>query len=255
MAMKLQGKSALVTGAGRGIGRAIALRLAREGADVTVNDINEQNAVAVAKEIESTGRRAQPVVADVTNTDQIEEMVNRHREMFGGLDILINNAGIVVVKSLFEHTVEDWERVLRIDLTSIYLCCRAAAPIMIAQKSGKIINTASMGGIRAQPLYAAYCAAKAGVISLTESLSKELIQHNIQVNAVCPGIIDTEMWVHVDREGSSVTGIPSYMESRVATVGMKRPGTPDEVAAMYAFLASSDADYITGEAFKIHGGV
>ena len=253
--MKLQGKMALVTGAGRGIGRAIALRLAHEGADVTLNDIDEKNATAVAYEIEALGRRAQVVIADVSDDMQTVALVKKHQDTFGKLDILINNAGIVIVKAMFDHTGADWDRILAINLKSIYFCSRAAAPVMIAQRQGKIVNTASMGGIRAQPIYAAYCASKAAVISLTQSLAKELVEHNIQVNAVCPGIIDTEMWVTVDRDGGAVTGDNAYMQSRLKGVGMKRAGTPDEVAALYAFLASSDADYITGEAFKIHGGV
>ena len=253
--MRLQDKMALVTGAGRGIGRAIALRLAREGADLTLNDINEQNVTAVAREVEALGRRAQVVIADVSDESQSAALVQQHQDAFGRLDILINNAGIVIVKAMFDHTSEDWDRILAINLKSIYFCSRAAAPVMIPQHQGKIVNTASMGGIRSQPIYSAYCASKAAVISLTQSLAKELVSHNIQVNAVCPGIIDTEMWVTVDRDGGAIVGDSDYMQSRLKGVGLKRAGTPDEVAAMYAFLASPDADYVTGEAFKIHGGV
>jgi len=255
MTMRLKDKSALVTGAGRGIGRAIALRLAREGAHVTINDVDGTNAAAVAREVNGLGRKSLVAVADVSKQAAVEAMVQQHVEMFGSLDILINNAGVVVVKAIFDHTEEDWDRLLAINVKSTYFCSRAAAPFMIAQRAGKIINTASMGAYRVQPIYVAYCASKAAVVNLTQSLSKELAPHNIQVNAVCPGIIDTEMWVQVDRDGSAVTGIENYMQSRVANVGLKRAAAPDEVAAMYAFLASPEADYITGEAFKIHGGV
>ena len=253
--MKLKGKSALVTGAGRGIGRAIAIRLAQEGANVTVNDVDEKNAAAVAREVSELGRRSLVAVADVSKQIAVELMVQQHVEAFDGLDILVNNAGVVVVRSMFDHTEEDWDRLLAINLKSIYFCSRAAASIMMAQRAGKIINTASMGAYRAQPIYAVYCASKAAVVNLTQSLSKELVPYNIQVNAVCPGIIDTEMWVQVNHDGSAVTGIENYMQSRVAGVGLKRAASPDEVAGMYVFLASADADYITGEAFKIHGGV
>lgn len=253
--MKLKGKSALVTGAGRGIGQAIALRLAQEGADVTVNDINAANATATAEAINGLGRRSLVVIADVSKQDAVEAMIHRHVETFSGLDILVNNAGTIVVKSMFDHTEEDWDRVLAINLKSMYFSSRAAAPVMMAQRAGKIINTASMGAYRVQPIYAAYCASKAAVVNLTQSLARELAPYNIQVNAVCPGIVDTEMWVQLNHNGSAVTGIENYMQSRVAAVGLKRAASPDEVAGMYAFLASPEADYITGEVFKIHGGV
>jgi len=253
--VKLKGKSALVTGAGRGIGRAIALRLAQEGANVTVNDIDAASADATATAVNGLGRRGLAAVADVSKQDAVEAMVQQHLAAFSGLDILVNNAGVVVVKSLFDHTEEDWDRLLAINLKSVYFCSRAAAPIMMAQRAGKIINTASMGAYRVQPIYAAYCASKAAVVNLTQSLAKELAPYNIQVNAVCPGIVDTDMWVQVNRNGGAVTGIENYMQSRIASIGLKRAASPDEVAAMYAFLASPDADYITGEVFKIHGGV
>lgn len=257
--MGLQGRSAVVTGAGRGIGRAVALRLAQEGASVTVNDVNAGNAAAVAAEVQELGRKAQAVVADISRQAEAERLIREHCDLFGGLDILVSNAGIMIVRPLFEHSGEDWDRILAINLKSVFYCARAAAPVMIGQKSGKIINTASMGAYVATPLYAAYCASKAGVISLTESLAKELAPHNVQVNAVCPGIIATEMWAQINQEAGAIAGLTKpneFMNARIdRAVALKRPGTPEDVAGVYAFLASSDADYITGQAYAVNGGM
>jgi meso-butanediol dehydrogenase / (S,S)-butanediol dehydrogenase / diacetyl reductase len=257
--MRLQGKTALVTGAGRGIGRAVALRLAQDGADLTINDIDPANAAAVAGEVRALGRKAQAVVADISREEKAESLIRQHGDFFGGLDILVNNAGIMIVRPLFENSEADWDRILAINLKSVYFCSRAAVPLMKAQKAGKIINTASMGAYIATPLYAAYCASKAAVLSLTESLAKELAAHNIQVNAVCPGIIATDMWAQINQEAGAISGLTQpneFMNTRVdRAVALKRPGTPDDVAGVYVFLASADADYITGQAYAVNGGM
>jgi len=257
--MRFEGKTALITGAARGIGRAVALRLAREGADVTVNDLNTASVEAVAAEVEALGRKALGVTADVTNSAAVEEMVARHQDAFGRLDILVNNAGIIIVKPMMENTEEDWDRIFAVNVKSIFFCSRAAAPIMMAQKSGKIINTASAASYLASPYQAAYCVTKAAVISLTQSLAKELAQHNIQVNSVCPGIIDTDMWAQIDREAGAMDGSTEpgqFMSERIERlVASGRPGSSDEVAAVFAFLASADADYVTGQSYGVDGGL
>jgi len=257
--MRLQGKTAVVTGAGRGIGRAVALRLAQDGADLTINDINPANAAAVVGEVQALGRKAQAVVADISREEEAQRLIRENGDFFGGLDILVNNAGIMIVRPLFEHSDADWDRILAINLKSVFFCSRAAVPLMTAQKSGKIINTASMGAYVATPLYAAYCASKAAVLSLTESLAKELAVHNIQVNAVCPGIIATDMWAQINQEAGAISGLTKpneFMNTRIdRAVALKRPGTPDDVAGVYVFLASSDADYITGQAYAVNGGM
>jgi meso-butanediol dehydrogenase / (S,S)-butanediol dehydrogenase / diacetyl reductase len=257
--MNFKARSALITGAGRGIGRAIAVRLAREGLDITVNDINANDATAVVHEIEALGRRGCAAVADVSKPAGAHGIVAQHHDTFGRLDVLVNNAGIMTVKTLFEHTEADWDRIFTINLKSQYFCMQAAVPIMVAQHFGKIINTCSMSAFFPSPQYASYEVSKAAVLSLTETVALELATHNIQVNCVCPGIIDTAMWDQITRQAQATTGAANpddYMKTRVETgVAMKRAGTPDEVAAMYAFLASSDSDYITGQAMRVNGGM
>jgi meso-butanediol dehydrogenase/(S,S)-butanediol dehydrogenase/diacetyl reductase len=257
--MDFKARNALVTGAGRGIGRAIALRLAREGLDITVNDVNADDAASVAREIDALGRRGCTAIADVSKAAGAHAIVEQHQDVFGRLDVLVNNAGIMIVRPVFEHTDADWDRILNINLKSQYFCMQAAAPLMIAQHFGKIINTCSMGAFFPSPQYASYAVSKAAVLSLTETVALELAPHGIQVNCVCPGIIDTAMWDQITRQAQATVGATKpddYMKARVESqVAMKRAGTPDEVAAMYAFLASSDSDYITGQAMRVNGGM
>lgn len=256
--MRFTAKSALVTGAGRGIGRAVALRLAQEDLDITVADIRGDAAEAVAAEVAALGRNSRAVVVDVASAEQLQNAVRGHAESFGRLDVLVNNAGIMIVKPLFEHTEADWDRIFAINFKSVFFGCQAAAPVMQAQKFGRIINTASMAAYISSPLYPAYSATKAAVVSLTESLAKTLAPH-IQVNAVCPGVIDTDMWDQIDRQAGSLMGMSKpkeWMNTRIErSVVMGRPGTPEEVAAVYAFLASDDAGYITGQAYGVNGGM
>lgn len=242
----LEGRRAIVTGAGRGIGRAIALSLARAGADVVVNSVTSANAEGVAEEVRMLGRRAVAVAADVSDWDAVGKMVSTAQSVLGGLEILINNAGVIRRGTLETMTLHDWHEVIAVNLTGTFYCCRAAAPLLKSGGWGRIINIASIAGkigdITSAPGYAS---AKAGVIALTKSLARELAPFGVTVNAVAPHAVETEMssqWSAQTR-AAIVSGIP---------VG--RLATPEEVAAAVTFLASPEAGFITGETLDVNGG-
>jgi NAD(P)-dependent dehydrogenase (short-subunit alcohol dehydrogenase family) len=247
--MKLDNKTAIVTGARRGIGRAIALALAREGANVTVADISQEDCQKVVTEIEKMGRKGLAVQCDVTATPQVEAMVQKTVAQFGRLDILVNDAGIIAYKPFLELSDEDWDRVISVNLKGQFLCARAAAREMIKHKWGRIINIASIssGGCGiAFPLIAHYTASKGGVMALTEALALELTSQGINVNAICPGAIDTDM-----TKGAKESG---QLEALLARIPIGRLGKPEEIASLAAFLASEEASYISGAAIVVDGG-
>ena len=256
----LERKVALVTGSGRGIGRAIALRLAREGASVAVADVDGDAARAIAKEVEGLGRPGQAFSCDVTRADQVEAMVANTVDDFGRLDILVNNAGILIIKPFQEMTEEEWDRIFAVNVKGIWLCTRAALPYLISSAPGsKVINAASMAGkspSRSGPL-AAYTATKHAVVGLTRSLALELAPHRINVNAYCPGVVDTPMWDQIDSYMSGQQQLPpgSVKERAVDRVPLGRLETPEDVANIVAFLASPESDYMTGQAINITGGM
>ncbi len=254
----LNGKVALVTGAGRGIGRAIALRLAREGAAVGVADIIEANAVAVAGEINKDIGRAMAMRVDVTDESQVEQMVTQTVNQLGRLDILVANAGIIQVSYLLDHELEDWNKLMAVNVTGVWLCCKYAAKPMIGQgPGGKIIIAASGAAKIASPRpHGAYTVSKHAVLGLTRSLAHELAKHKINVNAYCPGIVDTPMWEKIDREAGAMAGLkPGELKAQtVSTVPWGRIETPEDVANLVAFLASSESDYMTGQGININGG-
>ncbi len=274
--MSLEGKVAIVTGGGHGIGRGIALRLAKEGACVAVVDINAKTPREVAEEIEKIERQAIPIVADLTKNIEVENMVNTTIEEFGRIDILINNAGGVPGKgpereqfmSILETDEKDWDNTIQANLKTTFLCSKAVAKHMVAQKSGKIVNISSVGGITygtlggarttygPKPLIAAYGAAKAGILSFTRSLARELLPYHINVNAICPGLIDTPLSDRSSEELAKLQGITleEARERRISAIPWGRMGTPEDIAAVVAFLASSDADFITGEEIIVSGG-
>ncbi len=274
--MSLEGKVAIVTGGGHGIGRGIALRLAKEGACVAVVDINAKTPREVAEEIEKIERQAIPIVADLTKNIEVENMVNTTIEEFGRIDILINNAGGVPGKgpereqfmSILETDEKDWDNTIQANLKTTFLCAKAVARHMVAQKSGKIVNISSVGGITygtlrgarttygPKPLIAAYGAAKAGILSFTRSLARELLPYHINVNAICPGLIDTPLSDRSSEELAKLQGITleEARERRISAIPWGRMGTPEDIAAVVAFLASSDADFITGEEIIVSGG-
>lgn len=258
---ELDGQVAIVTGAGRGIGRATALRLAREGASVTVADINEENAKAVAEEVKSTTGTAHPMTVDVTDKTDTEQMVSETVERFGKLDILVNNAGIAIIASLMDTDEAAWDALMNVNAKGVLLCSQAAAQQMIAQgDGGRIINNASGAGKTAPgkstPL-GAYAATKHAVVALTKQFGLELSEHGILVNCVCPGIVDTSMWELIDREIAQLEGVPVGSVKARATdrIPVGRIQQPEDVANLIAFLASEDSNYITAQALNVSGGL
>ncbi|MDD9955649.1 MAG: glucose 1-dehydrogenase [Anaerolineaceae bacterium] len=257
----LEGQAAIVTGAGRGIGRAIALRLAREGVGVTIADVDGGNAAAVALEIEAAGGAALAQRTDVTQRDEVGTMVAATVGRFGRLDILVNNAGIGIIQPLLETDEASWQAQMDVNAKGTLLCTQAAARHMIAQgRGGRIINNASGAGKiapgAATPL-GAYAASKHAVVGLTRQFGAELARHQILVNCLCAGIVDTEMWALIDREIATLEGaeVGSVMQRAVDSIPLGRVQQPEDVANMVAFLASDDASYSTGQAFNVSGGM
>jgi 3-oxoacyl-[acyl-carrier protein] reductase len=241
--MSLDGRTALITGAARGIGFAIASRLAGEGARVTVVDIDGPGAQAAARRI---GHEAVAVTADVTGTTDVERAVQVPVERWGRLDIVVNNAGITGRSlPLWELTDDDWNRVIACDLTSVFLVSRAAVRIMLAAGRGRIINIASIAGKEGNPTLVPYSTAKAGVIGFTKALAKEVATRNIFVHAVAPAVIGTELVKQVSKE---------TLDYMVAKIPMGRVGTPEEVAALVAWLASDECSFSTGAVHDLSGG-
>jgi meso-butanediol dehydrogenase/(S,S)-butanediol dehydrogenase/diacetyl reductase len=247
----------LVTGAGQGIGRAIALRLAQDGANVAINDLALTNAQQVAAKVEAAGRRSLTLVADVSSEKQVTEMFDRLLATFGRLDILVNNAGIGTVRPILDFTEADWDREFDVNVKGVFLCARAAARQMTTQKGGKIINAASVAGIRAAKHIVPYCASKAAVILLTQGLALELASDGITVNAYAPGIIDTPMSANTNRALAQHQGLTTeeVIQQRLSKIPLGRLGEPDDIANIVAFLASDDSNYITGQCFPVGGGL
>lgn len=245
--MNLTGKAALVTGASRGIGREIALELARQGADVAVNFAgSEAKANEVVDEIKALGRDAFTIKCDVSNTIEVSEMVKATIERFGKLDILVNNAGITKDNLLMRMKEEEWDDVININLKGVFLTTKAVTRQMMKQREGRIINIASIVGVSGNPGQANYVAAKAGVIGLTKTTAKELATRNITVNAIAPGFITTDM---TDKLSEDVK------TEMLKQIPLARLGEPKDIAKITAFLASDDSSYITGQTFHVDGGM
>jgi NAD(P)-dependent dehydrogenase (short-subunit alcohol dehydrogenase family) len=255
--MRLLGRSAIITGAGRGIGKATALRFAREGADVLVPDLDAAASAKTAEEVAGLGRRGVAVQADVTRMDDIRRMVDLALREFGKIDILVNNAGITQVRDPLSLTEADWDRTLDVNAKAVFFVSQAVAREMVKRRSGVILSAASISGRSGKPMLVDYCASKFAVVAVTQSLALALARHGIRVNAVAPGIVDTEMWQEIDREWCLLEGKPpgTIKQSRVAAIPLGRIETPEDVAAVYAFLASDDAAYITGQTYNVCGGL
>jgi acetoin reductase-like protein len=255
--VRLEGKVAIVTGGAQGMGRAISLRYAREGAHVLVADLNVDGAEAVADEIADLGGKAAAVAADVQDQAQAQGMVDAAVERFGGLDILVNNAGVGRIIPFLETTEADWDFIFNINCKGLLWCSQAAARQMIDQgRGGKIINLASQAGRRGEALVLAYCASKACVISMTQSIALALAPHKINVNAIAPGIVDTPFWDDVDKQFARLLNMEVGEPKRtfVKSIPLGRIEEPDDVTGAAVFLASADADYVTQQTLNVDGG-
>jgi 3-oxoacyl-[acyl-carrier protein] reductase len=244
--MSLDGDVAIVTGSGRGIGSEIARRLAREQARLVIADQHEESAQLVADAINAAGGSAAACRADVTSRSDAERLVAQTIETYGRLDVLVNNAGVGLNKPFLETTLEDWQRVLDVNLTGTFLCSQAAARAMMRQGGGRIVNIASISGQRGAQGRSAYGASKAGVIQLTKVLAVELAEHGIRVNAVAPGPVATDM--------TSVTHSPAVRRSYHQRIPLRRYCRAEEIAEAVLFLASRQSSFVTGHTLNVDGG-
>ena len=262
--MDVSGKTAVVTGGGRGIGRGISLALARNGADVVVADIIVENAESVAQEVGALGRRALALSLDVTDQESVDAMAARALDEFGAIDILVNNAGVIGAQGWEERETpneEDWDFIFEINVKGIARVTDALAPHMKERESGKIINIASIAGRQGSSRNPPYNVSKAGVISLTQAQAQGLAPHNINVNAICPGLLWTPMWERITARGAMTpnpgekTQRELFEEHVQAQIPLGREQTPDDIGNLAAFLASEYARNITGQAINVSGGL
>lgn len=244
--MMLQNKVALITGGARGIGKAIARRFAREGAVVTIVNTNPETAKIALSEINGDGRTAASVVVNVADGEAVNEMVKSVLAIHGKIDILVNNAGITRDNLLVRMKTEEWDEVMRVNLTGTFNCIRAVSRPMMKARYGKIINISSVVGVIGNPGQANYAASKAGIIALTKTAAKELASRNINVNTVSPGYIVTDMTGNLKADATNAF---------LANVPLGRPGLPEDVANMVCFLASEEAAYVTGQTIHVDGGM
>lgn len=256
--MSIENKVALITGAGQGIGRGIALRLARDGANIGIVDLNEDKMAAVAKEVEALGRKATFIKADISSRDEVFRAVDHVEEKLGAFDIMVNNAGIAQVQPLLEVTPEELEKIYRINVFGVLWGIQAAAKKFIERKKkGKIISACSIAGHEGYAMLGVYCSTKFAVRGLTQAAAKEFASFGINVNAYCPGVVGTSMWTEIDKRFSEITGakIGETYDKYVGGIALGRAETPEDVASFVSYLAGPDSDYMTGQAPLIDGGM
>ncbi len=244
----LKNKVAVITGSRRGIGRGIAEVFAKAGADVVISDVDQKESEQTARQIAAKYKvKALAIRCDVSKKSDVDSLLRQTVKKFKKVDILVNNAGIFFQKSLLDYKEEDWDKMVDINLKSIYLCSQAAARYMIPMKKGKIINIASIAGIIGYPGAAAYCASKGGIINLTKELALELAAYKINVNAIAPGAIDTPMTAFLKNN-------KKILQQTLANIPLKRMGKPEEIGYAALFLASEEAGYVTGQTVVVDGG-
>lgn len=260
---RLNNQVALITGGGRGIGAAIALAYAREGAKIVLVDLNEANANSVAGEIRASGSEAEVFIADVSDPAQSTAMIQHTVKRFGRIDLLVNNAGVIRVRSFLNTTPDDWDHIQSVNARGLFFAVQAGvrqmlkqSPIAAGRPQGKIINMASIAGRGGRPMLAAYAASKAAVINITQTAALEFAPQ-ITVNSICPGPVDTDMWKQIDREWSEQEQRPvgSVWQERTRAIPMGRGETPADLTGMALFLASADSDYIAGQSYHVDGGI
>jgi meso-butanediol dehydrogenase/(S,S)-butanediol dehydrogenase/diacetyl reductase len=269
MGQSLRGKVAIVTGAGQGIGKAVVLRLAQEGADVIIAELNPETAEQVVQEIRSLDRRALAYPIDLSEVSEVAKMVEAVVTEFGRVDILVNNAGVMQTKPLLEMSERDWDRMMDVNQKGLFFCLQAVAAQMVRQvpeavkqagrsenSYGKIVNFSSISGRRGRSYAAHYAASKAAVISITQSAALALAPYGINVNAVAPGVVPTPMWDRLDAEKAELFGLEpgQAYQDFVDSLPLKRAATPEEIAGAVAFLCSADSDSITGQTLNVDGG-
>jgi NAD(P)-dependent dehydrogenase (short-subunit alcohol dehydrogenase family) len=290
MDQRLGGKVAVVTGAGQGIGKGIALRLAQEGAEVVIAEYNRVTASSAADEIkEATSQRALAYPVDISDVAAVRQMIGDAVAKFGHIDILVNNAGVMQTKPMMDLTEKDWDYVNNVNQRGFFFCLQAVADQMIRQlpeefkasqvpadvfsikgeqsdqgapaaegvsSFGKIVNLSSIAGRRGRPLSTHYAASKAAIINITQSAALALAPYRINVNAICPGIVPTPMWGQIDRDRGDLFGAQpgEAMAAFIQTVPLKRAARPEDIAGAVAFFCSADSDYITGQTLNVDGG-
>lgn len=256
--MHIKGKVALVTGSGQGIGRAIALRLAKEGADIAIVDRNESKMMAVADEVSRIGRKVTIFGADVSKREDVYRAIDHAEQKLGGFDIMVNNAGIAQVQPISEVKPEEVDKIFKVNVEGVLWGIQAAAKKFKQRKQkGKIISASSIAGHEGFPMLGVYSATKFAVRALTQAAAREFASDGITVNAYCPGIVGTDMWVEIDKRFSELTGaaIGETYKKYVGSIALGRAQTPEDVAAFVSFLSGPDSDYMTGQAPLIDGGM
>jgi meso-butanediol dehydrogenase / (S,S)-butanediol dehydrogenase / diacetyl reductase len=255
----MEGRVSIVTGAGQGIGRGIALRLATEGSDVVVADFNPTTGSQVSQELEKLGVKSMSVMTDVTDLAQIRALVQATMKRFGKIDVLVNDAGVVQYKPFFQISERDWDFVFEVNMRGLYFCTQEVAKEMKAKSGGSIVNISSIAAKHGSVGLSHYSASKMGVIGITRTSARELAPFKIRVNAVCPGTIITPMHFQLRKDKAAVLRAenpsgPQEVKSEFGSVPLSRDGTPEDVAAAVAFFASDDSSYITGQSLNVCGG-